>query len=118
MVEIILVNNTLKISILGIHKLLSLKSHISILIKDITSARLNIGSESIVYPKGIRMLGTNIFPFLVAGTYKHSGNEFWDVRDWRKSIIIETQSKYKRIIVEVKNPLETISFINKAIKKN
>ncbi len=117
MVKINIVNNILKINILGVHKLLSLKSSIIIPLSNIISVKHNTGSDLITHPKGIRMLGVNLFPFLVSGAYRGFGNEFWDVRNWEKSIVIETKDKYKRIIVEVENPLKTIGLIDKAIQE-
>ncbi|OGT29634.1 MAG: hypothetical protein A3E87_06095 [Gammaproteobacteria bacterium RIFCSPHIGHO2_12_FULL_35_23] len=115
MVKISILDNYLLISIQGWHKVWALKSSIKIPLKNIENAKLNLGIKK--YPTGLRIPGTNIYPFLVAGTYRGMKNEFWDVRHWNNSIIIETKGnyKYKQLILEVDNPQETVNLINTSI---
>jgi hypothetical protein len=68
-------------------------------------------------PRGIRAPGTSIPGFIHAGTFHSQGDKmFWDVHDPAKAIVIElAEDDFARLVVEVENPDETASLIERAL---
>lgn len=112
MVRVTADNDHFVFDIVGLHKLWSFKDQIRIPREHIARAHKNIGSLPLW--KGLRMPGIHV-PFLItAGTYyKRGGKNFWDVVRKRNAIVVELKNdKYKRLIIEVENPDETLSLLN------
>jgi hypothetical protein len=67
---------------------------------------------------GLRIMGSNIPGVLTAGTfYQQGGIVFYDVHDPERTIVLELEHEtYKRLIVEVEDPQQTRSMIEKALK--
>ena len=113
MVEITQDQDSFIIEVKGLHKLWSFKSELKIPKNHVIDAFQN--SEELKGWKGFRMPGTSI-PFLItAGTYYKNGDAiFWDVVNLENSIIIELEhEQFKRLIVEVENPHNSIAMLKK-----
>ena len=112
MVKVTADNDHFVFNVVGLHKLWSFKDEIRIPREHIAKAHNNIKAVSAW--KGLRMPGTRV-PFLItAGTYyKRGGKNFWDVVKERNAIVVELKDeKYKKLIIEVENPEETLSLLN------
>jgi len=111
MVEITQVEKYIKIEVKGLHKLWAFKNELKIPKDHIKDAYQDM--EKLSGWKGWRMPGTEV-PFLItAGTFYKSGDAiFWDVINLDKAIIIELEhEQFKRLIVEVENPQESIALL-------
>jgi hypothetical protein len=66
---------------------------------------------------GFRLMGTNVPGVLAAGTfYFHGELVFWDAHDTAKTVIISLDhERYKKLIIEVANPEETIAQLHAAM---
>ena len=107
MVGIEVKGDSVMIGVRGLHKLLALKSQITIKGKNIRSAKLRDRS---LQPPLWRIPGTYIPWIISAGTYYgRKRKEFWDVTSWGTSVELELENeKYTKVIVDVENPGETI----------
>ncbi len=74
-----------------------------------------IGSEG----KGLRLPGTHVPGFLALGTFFRDGiRTFWSIRKGEVAVNITLSDfRYDRIVVEVEDPHETVTTINKARQK-
>ena len=111
MVSISVRDSVVVINILGIHKILALKSKIEINKKNIKNVEI---AETKLHPPLFRFPGTRIPGIIAAGTFIKSNNrEFWDHIKGKKAIAIETENEnYTRIVVDVKQPEEIIKLLN------
>jgi hypothetical protein len=119
MTSIKIEDDNIVIEMIGIDKVLSLKSRIDIPAKHILSASQNIEeSKKWLGIKGMKkILGSNIPGIISDGTFYDHGRFFLDVHNPENTIsIILKDEKYKEIIVEVENPQETLELINKKIQ--
>jgi hypothetical protein len=68
---------------------------------------------------GIRVLGTELPGLFAGGTFHHQGElVFWDVRDVSKAIIISLDhERYRKLIVEVADPDETVAVLQEAARR-
>ena len=98
--------------VIGWHKIWTFKSKIIISKKDIVKAYQD--NEPFGFWKGLRMPGTEIPGIITAGSYYHrSGWHFWDVINKKRTIVVELKNaEYKKLIIEVAKPIETIHFLN------
>ena len=66
---------------------------------------------------GIRVLGTEVPGLFAAGTFYYYGElVFWDVRHPEQAIIVSLQhERYKKLIVEVEDPVETVARLRQAM---
>ena len=111
MVKVSFRHGNMILTVKGIHKLLAFKSEFKIPIDQVEGA--STGPEGGLYPTGIRAPGTHVPGLIIAGTYRAQGNKvFWDVRNKRKAIVIDLKNNaYKRLVVEVNDPQETVDHI-------
>ena len=67
--------------------------------------------------KGLRVAGAQIPGVLTAGTFYHHGDwVFWDVHKPENAIVIGLHDEhYKKLIIEVANPAETVAQIQAAM---
>jgi hypothetical protein len=63
------------------------------------------------------LAGTNIPGLLTAGTfYQHEGAIFFDVHDPERTIVFELEhERYRRLVVEVKDPGAAIARVQEAL---
>ncbi len=110
MVTITPSNDKFIIDIKGFHQILTLKSKIIISKNNIV--KVYQSNEELNKWSGYRIAGT-YFPFLIiAGIFYNKGRNFWDVSNKSNAIIIELQNEaYKKLIVEVDNPKESIALL-------
>ena len=104
------------IEIKGLHKLWSFKSEIRIANKHIIRVYQDL--NEIKNFSGLRVPGTYV-PYLIkAGTfyqYPDSSKTFLDIVNENNVIIIEMKDEeYKKIMVEVENPEETIKLLKES----
>lgn len=112
MIDVYLQNDNVVFEVIGWHKIWTFKSKIIISKKDIVKAYQD--KKPFGFWKGWRMPGTEIPGIIIAGSYyQRSEWYFWDVINKKKTIIVELKNaEYKKLIIEVANPLETMHFLN------
>ncbi len=115
MVEISFNQDKLIINVKGITKIFSLRSELTVNIKNVISVKATLGAMKM--PKGLRAPGTAIPGIFYAGTFYDGGDiVFWDVRHADKAIVIELKNEdFKRLVVEVENPSDTVAMIQNKI---
>jgi hypothetical protein len=66
---------------------------------------------------GFKVIGTDVPGLFAAGTfYYHAELVFWDVRQPQRAIIVSLEhERYKKLIVEVADPRETVARLRRAI---
>jgi len=104
MVEVIVKQDQVIFEILGVHKILALRSRFIIPRDHIESVTWD--KTSLWQWKGWRIPGT-FFPGVIrAGTYYHKGSRiFWDVADADKALLIQLRDEsYDKLIIEVNDP--------------
>ena len=111
MVEITKEGRNIHIEIKGFHKLWAFKSNLIIPRDHILNVYQD--EQEAEYINGLRVLGTSIPNVICAGTFlSPDGSIFCDIADKKNAIIICLKDEfYKKLIVEVENPLETIYFL-------
>jgi hypothetical protein len=69
---------------------------------------------------GFKVLGTDVPGLFAAGTFYYQGElVFWDVLHPERAIIVSLQhERYKKLIVEVADPTETVTMLRQAIRTN
>jgi len=115
MINVKLESDKLVLTVIGMHKVWTLKSDLEIPLSNIKSARLN--NNEITCPEGWRAPGTYIPGLITAGTYRaHEDRVFWDVVNKDMSIIIDLSNDYyKQIVIEVASPQSVVDMINASI---
>ncbi len=118
MVEVTIQGTQLEVEVKGLHKLLALKSRVTVPLEKVRGARPDPFAAAGFW-KGVRMPGTHIPGLIVAGTFYHQRQKtFWDVRRPEKAIVIELDgAKYDRLVVEVDDPQRTANLIENALDR-
>ena len=100
----------------GWDKLWALKSSLEIPLAHIRSARVD-PEPARGWWHGLRFPGTQVPGVLTAGTfYQSEGAVFFDVHDPERTIVIELEDeRYKRLVIEVERPMETVQMLLAAI---
>jgi hypothetical protein len=108
MVDIRINGTDLLLEVKGVDKLLALKSRLTIPLSHVLG--ITTDTESFDLPKGLKASRASLTGVIRAGTFYSDGDKvFWDVHDLTRSIIIELHDdEFRRLIVQVKDPLETI----------
>jgi hypothetical protein len=116
MVQVTIEGGRIHFEIESWDKLWALKSHLDIPLSHVRSARVD-PEPARGWWHGIRFPGTQIPGVLTAGTfYQSDGAVFYDVHDPERTIVLELDHKhYKRLVVEVADPVATAALINSAI---
>jgi hypothetical protein len=95
-------------------KILSLRGTTCVPLANVIGATVDpgIGSER----KGIRVAGTHIPGFFVAGTFRHEdAKTFWNIHRGTNAVVISlTECGLDRLIIEVDDPHDTVAAINAA----
>jgi len=117
MVTVHLEADRVRFEVEGWDKLWALKSHIEIPLEHIVSARVD-PEPARAWFHGLRIPGTDIPGVITAGTfYSRDGVVFYDVHDADKAIVIElSHEHYKRLVVEVDHPDETVERLESAVE--
>ena len=118
MVTLSIHDDTLVVFVLGSHKFFALKSQLLVPLSHVRSARHD-PEHADRWWHGLKMPGTDIPEFFVAGTFWTSdGWRFWDVRHAENAVTIELHDeRLAEIIVEVEDPGGVVAMINAAIKR-
>ena len=111
MVSVTLNDDTFIFEIKGFHKIWAMESKITISKENIIRAYQN--KNEFTFWSGFRMPGTEIPGIITAGTFYKKGRNFWDVMNKKNSLIVELKdSYYKKLIIEVENPEESMRLLN------
>ncbi len=104
MVQISTQGGNLSIEILGIHKVLALKSRLQFPLSSISSVRRDPRFAD--KPLGWKAPGTYIPRMVTAGTFYHDKKRlFWDVSNPDNALVIELEGeKYQVLVLEVEKP--------------
>jgi hypothetical protein len=102
----------LAIEVQGWDRLWSLTSRLEIPLEhviDVRPADEHVG--------GLRVLGTCVPGVITAGTFLQEGRwVFWNVHDPAKAIAVDLRDeRYSQLIIEVADPAETISALQRAL---
>ncbi len=118
MVKLSIKDDTLVVFVLGSHKFFALKTQLLVSLSHVRSIRHDPGHAERWW-HGIKMPGTDIPGFFVAGTFWTSdGWRFWDVRHPANAVTIELHDEQlAEIIVEVEDPEAAVAMVNEAIKR-
>jgi hypothetical protein len=97
----------------GWDKLWSLRSRLEIPLSHIKGARVD-PNPAMGWFQRLKLAGTDLPNIFRAGTFYQQGElVFWDVHEPKNTIVIELEhERYKKLIVEVKEPEEEINKIN------
>ena len=118
MVHISIDNDRVRFEVQGWDKLWALKSQLEIPLAHIRSARVD-PEPARGWWHGIRLPGTQIPGLLTAGTfYQWDGAVFYDVHDPEKTIVLELDHEhYKRLVIEVADPVASVAQVQAAIRE-
>jgi hypothetical protein len=100
----------------GLDKLWSFRSRLELPLAHITAVEHDpelVGR----WWHGVKVIGTDVPGLFAAGTFYYRGElVFWDVRHPERAIIVSLQhERYKKLIVEVEDPTETVTRLRQAI---
>lgn len=115
MVNVTLNGDRIRFEVEGWDKLWALKSYLEIPVAHIRAARID-PVAALGWWKGFKLPGTNIPGILAAGTFiQGDGAVFYDVHDTDNTIVLDLDHEhYKRLVIEVENPPETLAMIERA----
>ena len=116
MVEITISPEQATFEMQGWDKLWSLHSQLTIPIAHITDAYQD-PEPAMGWFEGLKIAGTDVPNIFRAGTfYQHGELVFWDVHHPEKTIVIElAHERYKKLIVEVADPLAEVQKLKAAL---
>jgi hypothetical protein len=102
----------------GIDKLWTLRSRLRIPLAHIISVDANAEQVGRWW-HGFKLMGTDVPGVLGAGTFYYHGElVFWDVHDPANAVILSLDhERYKKLIIEVANPPETIERLRLAVAR-
>jgi hypothetical protein len=97
-------------------KLWSFRSRLDIPLAHITNVEAD-PSQAGRWWRGLKMLGADLPGVFAAGTFLHrDGIVFWDVRHPESTIIVSLEHEfYKKLIVDVAEPSETVAQLRSAL---
>jgi len=116
MVSVSIHGDRARFDVEGWDKLWALKSSLEIPLVHIRSARVD-PEPARGWWHGLRFPGTQVPGVLTAGTfYQSEGAVFFDVHDPERTIVIELEDeRYKRLVIEVERPMETVQMLLAAL---
>jgi len=102
----------------GLDKLWSLRSRLEIPLAHITGIEAD-QSQVNRWWHGFKVIGTDLPGLFAAGTfYQQGGLVFWDVRHPESTIIVSLEHEhYKKLIVEVADPVGTIERLKGSLQR-
>jgi hypothetical protein len=116
MVEIGVEGDRVVFEIEGLDKLWSLRSRLEIPLAHITDVEANADQVGRWW-HGLKLWGSDVPGLFAAGTFFYHGElVFWDVRDPARTIIVSLEhERYKKLILEVADPLAAIMHLRQSI---
>jgi hypothetical protein len=106
--------DSLRVDMVGLDKVLALKSSIEISLDHVRSAEL--APEAARGYHGLRLPGTYLPGVITAGSFFNGQWLFFDVHDASKAVKIDLDHEhYAALIVEVPDPETTVTAVNAAI---
>jgi hypothetical protein len=118
MTEYEIEGDTLKLTVEGMDRVWSLRSHLAIPLSDITDVRADPerGAGALT---GVKVVGSRIPGVLQAGTFVGSeGMVFWDVHRPGHAIVISLEHEhYKQLIIDVADPATAAQEISEAARR-
>jgi hypothetical protein len=114
MAVVLVRGETLEIEVTGFDKVLALKSRLQVPLAHVRGVTHDPGFSR--GWKGWKTAGTNA-GVITAGTFHHDGDRvFWDVHDPQKLVVIElADERYRRLVIQVDDPKQTVSDIERAL---
>lgn len=116
MVNVTLLDDRAVFDVEGSDQLWSLRSRVEIPLTHITGAEFD-PTQVGKWWHGWKLIGTDVPGLFAAGTFYYHGElVFWDVRDPQKAVIISlNHERYKKLIVEVEQPVDVVRRIRAAL---
>jgi hypothetical protein len=118
MTNVTIEDGKLLIQVEGFDKFWALRSRLEIPLAHIkaVAADPNIAKD---WWLGFRIVGSHIPGVIAAGTFYHHGElVFWDVHNPENAIVLDLHDeRYRKLVIEVANPAETVSQIQAALPK-
>jgi hypothetical protein len=117
MVNVTIAEDTVVFTVEGLDKLWCFRSRLEIPRSHILDASIDAAQVERWW-HGIRVIGTELPGLFAGGTFRYQGKlVFWDVRDFSKAIIVSLDhERYRKLIVEVANPHETVAALQEAAR--
>jgi hypothetical protein len=117
MVAVSITGDRVRFDVEGWDKLWAFKSQLDIPVAHIRSVRFDPDAAT-GWWHGLRIPGTQIPGVITAGTYyQRDGAVFYDVHDPQRTIVLELDHEhYKRLVVEVDDPLATVKQLQAALR--
>lgn len=115
MVTIQIANGEMTIDVLGVDKLLALKSKITVPLTSVKSVRQD--PDFRMTGIAFKAPGTYIPGLVRMGTFFAGGKKyFWDVTDKANVVAISLENApYDELVVDVENPKEAVKYIQESI---
>ena len=115
MVNVTVLDDRAVFQVEGQDRLWALRSRLEIPLTHITGADFD-PTQVGKWWHGWKLLGTDVPGLFAAGTFYYHGElVFWDVHDPNHAVIISLDhERYKKLIVEVEDPLDVVSRIRAA----
>jgi hypothetical protein len=117
MVEISVDDDRAIFDVKGIDKLWALRSRLEIPLAHITG--IEHDPESVGrWWHGFKVFGTDVPGIFAAGTFYYRGElVFWDVSEPEQTVVVSLDhERYKKLIIQVSDPDETVARVRAAIK--
>ncbi len=118
MVDVEIVDDVVRFTVRGMHKVWALKSQLEIPVKEIESVEIPEPELARGWWKGLRMPGTHVPGLIIAGTFYQKGKRiFWDVTDPDSVVqfLMKKGGEYDELIVEVEDPEEVVERVSEAL---
>ncbi len=119
MAEVELTNSTLIVHVVGIDKILALKSRLEVPLSHVKGCAPLDEQTQRNLRHSLRLPGTYLPGVITAGSYYEWSNHewmFWDVEHPEKAIVITlAHEKFTRLVIQVVDPQATIQAIETAV---
>jgi len=118
MVDITVQGDRVAFRVEGLHQLWAFRSELEIPLAHIVG--VDVSPEQVgTWWHGFKLIGTDVPGLFAAGTFLYHGElVFWDVRHPEQTIIVAlAHERYKKLIVEVENPITTAAMLRDAIDR-
>ncbi len=118
MIELSIEGEDLLVKLSGWSRIWALKSELRVPLREVVAVRR--ATKLGLWPQGLRLPGTQLPGVIAAGSYWWRGDwEFWSVRHPQNAIVINTaRKKYRRIVIEVAKPDETLRRLQHKLAKS